>query len=100
MKMDIVDLEVSLVSIGMDSMLAIEIKNRIELLYGINLTVIDLLNNSSINELVVKIYDALIVTLELQTEEELLADLSDEEFAELLAEISDNPCDKSDVATT
>jgi len=95
MKQEDVSLQVALAELGMDSMLAMEIKNRIELVFGVEITIIDLLGNDSIERLVGKIYDLLKQLLELQTEEELLAEITDEEFLKILAEIEGLTDDES-----
>lgn len=84
-KEEAIDMERSLNEQGADSMLATELKNRIELLMGINISMVDLLNNTSINELVTSINQQLGKMPELKTVDELIEETSEETIGEMLS---------------
>jgi hybrid polyketide synthase/nonribosomal peptide synthetase FtdB len=88
-KKDNIDPSAALVEMGMDSMLAVEISNRIGLLFGVNITLIDLISAISIESLSARIFDELKAIHEVQSEEELLASVTEGELRELLEEIDE-----------
>lgn len=51
--------EHSFTAMGLDSMLAMDLRNRIEVLLGTSLAVVDLLNNQPIGELAIKLFEQL-----------------------------------------
>jgi len=87
MKSEDIELEKTLTELGLDSMVATELRNKIELRLGANLTVIDLLNSHSLKLQIEKIADQLDTLLELNTIEDLIEDTSDEELDMLLAQL-------------
>ncbi|MCL2426103.1 MAG: type I polyketide synthase [Oscillospiraceae bacterium] len=87
MKIEDVDMEKTLTELGLDSMVATELRNKIELRLGANLTVIDLLNSQSMRLLIEKIADILDTLWELNTIEDLLENTSDEELDLLLEQL-------------
>jgi len=87
MKSEDIELEKSLIELGLDSMVATELRNRIELKVGISITIIDLLNNQSINHQINQISDLLDTLLELNTVEDLVKDTSEEEITALLEQL-------------
>ncbi|MCL2372062.1 MAG: type I polyketide synthase [Defluviitaleaceae bacterium] len=87
MKTEDIELEKTLTELGLDSMVATELRNKIELRLGANLTVIDLLNSHSLKQQIEKIADQLDTVLELNTIEDLIEDTSDEELDMLLAQL-------------
>ncbi|MDR1158050.1 MAG: acyltransferase domain-containing protein [Oscillospiraceae bacterium] len=80
-------LQNSLSELGMDSMLSMELRNRVELNLGVNVPIVNILNNQSIADLVSELSGALRTTLGLDTMEELLADISEDELQGLLDEL-------------
>ncbi|MCL2865268.1 MAG: type I polyketide synthase [Lachnospiraceae bacterium] len=89
MKQEEITMENSLTELGLDSMVATELRNKIELKLGASLNVIDLLNNQPLQEKVEKIADQLDTLLELNTMEDLIKDTSEEELDVLLAQLED-----------
>jgi hypothetical protein len=86
-KKDQLGANIALVEMGMDSMLAVEISNRVGLLFGVSITLIDLISANSFESISAKIFDELKLKPEFQTEEELLAGVSDEELHSFIEEI-------------
>jgi acyl carrier protein len=86
-KKDQLDTSIALVEMGMDSMLAVEMSNRIGLLFGISITLIDLISANSFEHISAKLFDELKQKPELQSEEELLDGITDEELLSLIEEI-------------
>jgi acyl carrier protein len=80
----------SLTSLGLDSMLALEMKGRIEKSYGVAIAVVDLLRGPKITELANNLLEQMMLDVEVEEETaELMADLEDltpEELERLLAE--------------
>ena len=89
MKQEDIEMEKSLTELGLDSMVATELRTKIELRLGAILTVIDLLNNQPLRETVEKIADQLDTLLELNTIEDLIEGTSEEELDELLAQLEE-----------
>lgn len=87
MKQEDIEMEKSLTELGLDSMVATELRTKIELRLGAILTVIDLLNNQPLRETIEKIADQLDTLLELNTIEDLIKDTSEEELDALLAQL-------------
>ena len=87
MKQDDIEMDKTLTELGLDSMVATELRNKIELRLGANLTVIDLLNSQSTRLQIEKIADQLDTLLELNTIEDLIEDTSEEELDMLLAQL-------------
>jgi acyl transferase domain-containing protein len=89
MKQDDIEMEKTLTELGLDSMVATELRNKIELKLGANLTVIDLLNSQSLRLQIEKIADQLNTLLELDSIEDLIEDTSEEELDLLLSQLED-----------
>jgi len=87
MKQEDIEMEKTLTEMGLDSMVATELRNKIELRLGAKLTVIDLLNSQSLRLQIEKIADQLDTMLELNTIEDLLEETSEEDLDLLLAQI-------------
>ncbi len=83
-----VDASVPLNSVGIDSMLATEMHNRIELVFGISVLVVDLLGNSTVSSLTEKLLEQMLQ--ESQLSESLTGDPElVEKGLEEISEISD-----------
>jgi hybrid polyketide synthase/nonribosomal peptide synthetase FtdB len=89
MKQEDIEVDKSLTELGLDSMLATELRNKIELKLGAVLSIIDLLNSQSLSHQIKIIADQLDTLLELNTIEDLLENTSDEELDSLLAQLED-----------
>jgi len=87
MKQEDIEMEKTLTELGLDSMVATELRNKIELRLGANLTVIDLLNSQTLGQQIEKIADQLDTLLELNTMEDLIKETSEEELDTLLAQL-------------
>jgi len=87
MKQEDIEVDKTLTELGLDSMVATELRNKIELRLGANLTVIDLLNSQSTRLQIEKIADQLDTLLELNTIEDLIEDTSEEELDMLLEQL-------------
>ncbi|MCL2366506.1 MAG: type I polyketide synthase [Oscillospiraceae bacterium] len=89
MKQEDVEVDKTLTELGLDSMLATELRNKIELKLGAILTIIDLLSSQSLSHQIKMIADQLDTLLELNTIEDLLENTSEEELDLLLAQLED-----------
>lgn len=89
LKPDDVHSDNSLSELGMDSMMSTELKNRIELNLGVKIAIVDLLNNQSIAHLAELVKGHLHTLLEMDTIEELVEEISEEELEKMLQEIGD-----------
>lgn len=87
MKQEDIHMEKTLTELGLDSMVATELRNKIELRLGANLTVIDLLTSESLELQIEKIAKQLDTLLELNTIEDLIEETSEEELDMLLAQL-------------
>jgi acyl carrier protein len=81
------EMESSLSELGIDSMMTTELKNRLEMNTGAVIPIVDLLNNQSLYQLVKKIQEQLENLLELNTMDELIKDISEEELENMMKEI-------------
>lgn len=82
-----IEMENSLSELGIDSMMTTELKNRLEMNTGAVIPIVDLLNNQSLYQLAVKIQEQLESLLELNTIDELVEDISEEELDNMMKEI-------------
>ncbi|MCL2353994.1 MAG: type I polyketide synthase, partial [Defluviitaleaceae bacterium] len=87
MKQEDIEMEKTLTELGLDSMVATELRNKIELKLGASLTVIDLLSSQSLNIQVEKIASHLDTLLELNTIEDLIEETTEEDLDMLLAQL-------------
>ena len=87
MKVEDIEIEKSLTELGLDSMVATELRNKIELKLGANLTVIDLLNSQTLRAQIEKVANQLDALLELNTIDDLIKEVSVEDMAALLEQI-------------
>jgi acyl transferase domain-containing protein len=95
MKQEDIEMDKTLTELGLDSMLATELRNNIELKLGAVVNIIDLLGSQSLSHQIDVISDQLDTLLELNTIDDLLEDTSDEELDELLAQLEDMPEDEA-----
>ncbi|OPZ92911.1 MAG: Phthioceranic/hydroxyphthioceranic acid synthase [Firmicutes bacterium ADurb.Bin419] len=77
----------SLNALGIDSMMAIELKNRIELNLGVNIPIVEILNNSSLGALAGSIMAQLDELLTPASMDELIASTDKETVDDLLTKI-------------
>ena len=89
MKQEDIEMGKTLTELGLDSMVATELRNKIELKLGANLTIIDLLNSQTLKLQIEKIAGQLDTLLELNTIEDLMAEASEKELEMLLAQLED-----------
>jgi len=87
MKLEDIEMEKTLTELGLDSMVATELRNKIELRLGANLTVIDLLNSQALGLQIEKIANQLDTLLELNSVEDLIEETSEEELDMLLTQL-------------
>lgn len=87
MKQEDIELEKTLTELGLDSMVATELRNKVELQLGANLTVIDLLNSQTLQAQIEKIADQINTLWALNSIEDLIKETSEEDLEALLAQI-------------
>lgn len=78
---------VVLTELGLDSMMATELKNRLELKFSVTVSLVDLLSNQTVSVLISKIEGQLNEALGLVSLEELAGSLNDDDIEALLAEL-------------
>jgi len=91
MKYEDIEMEKTLPELGLDSMVATELRNKIELRLGVNLTVIDLLSSQSLRIQIEKVTAQLGTLLELNTIEDLIEEISEDELDMLLEQLESIP---------
>lgn len=86
-KKDSLDVHTSLNSLGIDSMMATELKNRVELNLGITLTIVDILNNATIAGLAEIGLGQVEEKVNPKSVEELVEEAGEEDLEAMMAEL-------------